>query len=239
MSIYEEIYPPIETILDMEPEELAPVILKHLSVSGMQNFNMHNFTIGTDQNFVSWAGQDNLLREKILKRFIVAWRWLERELFIAPQPGNIDWTFITPRGQEILDSQDFETYRKGELLPSDGLDPILVRKVKQAFIRGDYDTAIFQAFKEVEIRVRNKTNLSNSDIGVSLMRKAFSPTDGILTDQEAAPGEKVARMELFTGAIGTFKNPSSHRDVELLDPHEAADIIHTSNQLLRIIDSIS
>ncbi|MBT4210012.1 MAG: TIGR02391 family protein [Candidatus Komeilibacteria bacterium] len=239
MSIYEEIYPPIETILDMEPEELAPVILKHLSVSGMQNFNMHNFTIGTDQNFVSWAGQDNLLREKILKRFIVAWRWLERELFIAPQPGNIDWTFITPRGQEILDSQDFETYRKGELLPSDGLDPILVRKVKQAFIRGDYDTAIFQAFKEVEIRVRNKTNLSNSDIGVSLMRKAFSPTDGILTDQEAAPGEKVARMELFTGAIGTFKNPSSHRDVELLDPKEAADIIHTSNQLLRIIDSIS
>ena len=239
MSIYEEIYPPIQTILDMEPEELAPVILKHLSVSGMQNFNMHNFTIGTDQNFVSWAGQDNLLREKILKRFIVAWRWLERELFIAPQPGNIDWTFITPRGQEILDSQDFETYRKGELLPSDGLDPILVRKVKQAFIRGDYDTAIFQAFKEVEIRVRNKTNLSNSDIGVSLMRKAFSPTDGILTDQEAAPGEKVARMELFTGAIGTFKNPSSHRDVELLAPKEAADIIHTSNQLLRIIDSIS
>jgi len=238
MSPYEQIYPPVETVLDMEPEELAPLVLKHLSESGQQKLNMHNFTLDSDPDFVKWAGDDRCRREEVLQRLVVAWKWLERELFIAPQPGNLNCVFITPRGREILESQDFDTYLKGHLLPSEGLDPILVRKVKQTFIRGDYDTAIFQAFKEVEIRVRKKAELSNSDTGVSLMRKAFKPDGGKLTDPYMDKGEKVARMELFAGAIGTFKNPSSHRDVDLSDPKEAADIIHIANQLLRIIESI-
>lgn len=238
MSLYEKIYPPAETVLDMEPEELAPIVLKHLGESGPQELNMHNFTIGTDPDFIKWAGDDHRRRQEVLQRLIVAWRWLEQELFIAPQPGNVDWAFITPRGKEVLESQDFETYKKGHLLPSEGLDSILVRKVKQAFIRGDYDTAVFQAFKEVEIRARKKAGLSDSDIGVPLMRKAFNPKNGILTNKSMEEGEKVARMELFAGAIGTYKNPSSHRDVDLLDPKEAADIIHIANQLLRIVESI-
>lgn len=70
------------------------------------------------------------------------------------------------------------------------------------------------------------------------MRKAFNPKDGVLTDRSADGGEQVARMELFAGAIGMYKNPSSHRDITFTDPKEAADIIHTANQLLRILDRI-
>lgn len=239
MSLYEKIYPPAETVLDMEPEELAPIVLKHLNELGSQTLNMHNFSIGTSPDFIKWAGDDNKQREQVLQRMIVAWRWLERELFIAPKPGNVDWAFITPRGKEVLESQDFETYKKGHLLPSEGLDPILVRKVKQTFIRGDYDTAIFQAFKEVEVRVRKKAGLSNKDFGVSLVRKAFGPPAGPLVDKKIEVGEQTARMELFAGALGAFKNPSSHRDVEFSDPKEAADIIHIANQLLRIVESIN
>jgi uncharacterized protein (TIGR02391 family) len=106
--------------------------------------------------------------------------------------------------------------------------------VKPSFFRGDYDTAVFQAFKEVEVRVRKKANLANTDIGVPLMRKAFNPTNGVLMDPSADPGERTARMELFAGAIGSYKNPSSHRDVSFTDPKEAADIIHLANQLLRV-----
>jgi len=238
MSLYEKIYPPAETVLDMEPEELAPLVLKQLSASGQQKLNMHNFSLGNDSDFIAWAGPDHRRRQEVSQRLIVAWRWLERELFIAPQPGNIDWAFITPRGMAVLESQDFETYKKGYLLPSEGLDPILVRKVKQAFVRGDYDTAVFQAFKEVEVRVRKKAGLNNKDFGVPLMRKAFGSPSGPLVDKEADSGEQNARMELFTGALGTFKNPSSHRDIEFSDPKEAADIIHLANQLLRIVESI-
>jgi len=121
----------------------------------------------------------------------------------------------------------------------DGLDPVLLQKVKADFLRGDYESAVFKAFKEIEVRVRKKANLTAADIGVQLMRKAFNPTDGILTDQTSPPGERSARMELFTGAIGVYKNPASHRDVDLTDPREAADIIHTANQLLRVVERIT
>jgi len=237
MSLYENIYPPVETVLELEPEELAPIVLKHLSQAVATKLNRYNFSLGTDPDFIKWAGP---YREKAMERLMVAWIWLEKELFIAPKPGESgDWAFITPRGWKVLESQDFSTYKKGYLLPSEGLDPVLVRKVKQAFIRGDYDIAIFQAFKEVEVRVRKKAKLSDKDFGVPLMRKAFGPPAGPLVDKKAGPGEQSARMELFAGALGTFKNPSSHRDIEFSDPKEAADIIHIANELLRIIESIN
>jgi len=237
MSLYEDIYPPVETVLELEPEELAPIVLKHLSQAENSKLNRYNFTLGTDSDFIKWAGRN---REQVKERLMVAWMWLEKELFIAPTPGQQqDWAFITSRGRKVLESQDFSTYKKGYLLPSEGLDPVLVRKAKQAFIRGDYDTAVFQAFKEVEVRTRKKANLTEKDYGVPLMRKAFGPPAGPLVDKKADPGEQVARMELFAGVIGTFKNPSSHRDVEFSDPKEAADIIHLANELLRIIESIN
>ena len=45
------------------------------------------------------------------------------------------------------------------------------------------------------------------------MRKAFDPKDGPLTDMQADDGEKEARFALFAGAIGSYKNPHSRRDV--------------------------
>lgn len=233
---YKDIFPPPENVIEMEPEELAPFILKYLSVAGTQELNKHNFSLGTAPEFVEWAGQ---YQENILQQFMLAWMWLERELFIAPKPGEIDWYFITKKGEKILEEQNFETYKKSHLLPSDNLDPILLRKVKPSFIRGDYDTAVFQAFKEVEVRVRKKAGFTTKEIGVDLMRKAFGPPKSPLVDTKAHPAEQRSRMEIFTGAIGIYKNPSSHRYVEFSDPNEVADIIHIANALLRIVDSIN
>lgn len=237
MSLYSEIYPIPEIVLGTEPEDLAPFVLNHLSRAGQGKLNRHNFLLGTDPELISWAGSYQKA-QVILERFSVAWMWLGKELFIAPRPGSDDWVFITHRGQKVLAAQDFNTYKKGYLLPSDGLDPILVQKVKQSFVQGDYETAIFQAFKEVEVRVRIKAGLSNNEFGVDLIRKSFGPPNGPLTDPSAPKGEQMARMEFFAGAIGTFKNPASHRYVNVNDPREAADIIHIANTLLRIVDLI-
>lgn len=234
MSFQDE-FPPIENALEMEPEELAPFILKYLSnTENTGMMNRYNFTLGTSSELVAYAGG---YREDFCKRLMEAWIWLEKEMFLAPKPGaQGEWVFITRRGKKILESQDFSTYKKSYLLPSENLDPVLARKAKPAFIRGDYDAAVFQAFKEVEVRVRAKAGYEDHKIGVKLMRDAFKPESGPLTDINSDSGEQQAMSDVFAGAVGKFKNPSSHRDVEYTDPHEVSDIIRMANQLLRMVD---
>lgn len=229
--MFKEIFPPIETVLELEPEELAPFVLKHLKQMG--KINRYNYTLGTSPEMVTYAGQ---YLEVFKKRLMESWIWLEREMFVVPQPGETgDWMFITRRGERILQEENFTAYAKESLLDIKTLDPILVRKVKPLFLRGDYDTAIFQAFKEVEVRVRKAGGYDGEEIGVSLMRVAFHPQTGKLTNKESMGGEKQAMMDLFAGAIGLFKNPVSHRNVVLVSPEETADIIRFANCLLRII----
>ena len=102
-------------------------------------------------------------------------------------------------------------------------------------MRGEFDVAVFQAMKAVEVAVREASRLT-TEIGVRLMRKAFDPKKGPLTDMQAEEGEREARSALFAGAIGSYKNTHSHHDVKLDDAAEAIEIIMLANHLLRITD---
>ena len=114
--------------------------------------------------------------------------------------------------------------------------PAISSKVWSFFSHGAYDTAVFEAFKQVEIAVRKAGGYAEADIGVKLMRKAFNVKNGDLTDPEQQESEKEARFFLFVGAIGAYKNPGSHRDVEII-AEEAIEIIAFASYLLRIVDS--
>jgi hypothetical protein len=120
-----------------------------------------------------------------------AWFWLEREGFLAPKPGpNRDTFFITRRGQRVKNAVDLEAVRKGDMLPRKLLHPILAEKTWSLFIRGDYETAVFQALKEVELAVRDKGKYDLTDYGVDLMRKAFDPAKGRLSDTSKPKAER-------------------------------------------------
>lgn len=230
--MFKDFFPPIESALEMEPEELAPYLLKHLKVS--DHINRYNYTLSTNSGLREYAGEHT---ETFQKRLMEAYVWLEREMFIAPVPDQQgEWGFITRRGEKALEEEDFKAFSYGRLLPSEILHPIIASRVKPLFLRGDYDTAIFRAFKAVEVAVRKQGKYEKGDFGVDLMRKAFHPKTGTLTNTHSLVSEKQAMSDLFAGAIGLFKNPSSHRDIDGILPEEAAGYIFVANCLLNMVD---
>jgi uncharacterized protein (TIGR02391 family) len=154
-----------------------------------------------------------------------------------PDPGEDGWYFVTRRGQQIKKAEDLASYRRADMLPKKLLHPVIAQKVWATFLRGDYDTAVFQAFKEVEVAVRTAGGFAAEDIGTALIRKAFDPAKGPLTDTSVPHSEREALAHLFAGAIGSYKNPHSHRTVSITDQTEAVEMIIMASHLLKIVDS--
>ena len=174
-----------------------------------------------------------------------AWAWLQNEGLLVKKPGGYNWLFVSRRGKQITSLDDFASYLKAHLLPKGQIHPLIASKVYPAFLRGEYDTAVFQAFREVEVAVRDAGKFGPNDYGTVLMRDAFKPaekkgqsvTPGPLTDTQLPTAEQEAMANLFAGVIGLYKNPQSHRHVPT-HPEEAAEVIMFASQLLRIVDRL-
>lgn len=116
--------------------------------------------------------------------------------------------------------------------------PTIPQNVWSSLSQRAYGSAVFEAFKQVEIAVRKAGNYEATDYGTDLMRKAFHIDNGNLTDQNQPRAEKQACSDLFAGAIGYCKNPASHREVEIT-AEEAVELITLASYLLRIVDTRS
>jgi uncharacterized protein (TIGR02391 family) len=217
-----------EEILALPLDELALRLL--VDVDANQNM----------PNKASWMNQAQKHYGSMtapMQAMAEAWNWLESRGLVATNfsQSSSDWVFITRLGRKVLE-EGLQPLRALDRIQI-GLHAELEREVRPQFLLGKYDLAVFAAFKAVEVRVRQLSMASSSDIGVKLMRAAFGEK-GPLTDKEADRGERVAMMDLFAGAIGLFKNPTSHRVVEFDDPTQAAEAIFLADLLMRILDSL-
>lgn len=237
--------PDVATLLALEPEELGAKML-FLIRERIQRERNHLASLGNYQS-EPFGNRNNgaptypdAARDNFFQATAEAWSWLESQGLIVPAPGmngQNGFRVLSRRAERIEDAQGMNDFTAARRLPKETLHASMRDRVWSALIRGEFDTAAFQAMKAVEVAVRAASGLGAEALGVRLMRQAFAPEGGPLTDMTAEPGERVARMELFAGAIGSYKNPHSHRDVAVDDPQEAMEIVLLANHLLRIVDA--
>jgi uncharacterized protein (TIGR02391 family) len=168
-----------------------------------------------------------------------AWAWLQSRQLIVPAEGinGHNGHMVLGRGAAaVLDARNLDSFEASTEFPKGLLHSKIAEKVWLSLARNELQDAVFAAVKAVEVAVRAAGGYTVDDTGVSLMKKAFNPDNGALTDMDAARGERVAMMELFAGAVGSLKNPSSHRDVPL-KLAEAREMVMTDSLLLRIVDA--
>jgi uncharacterized protein (TIGR02391 family) len=150
--------------------------------------------------------------------------------------GSHGWRIFSRRANKMKVPEDISQFARSRRIERDRLHPRIAQTVWSAYMRGEHDVAVLQAMKAVEVYVREAGGFSAGYLGTDLMRKAFHEDNGPLTDTSIEKSERQARSALFAGAIGSYKNPHSHREVDLNDPDEAMEIVSLANHLLRIVD---
>ena len=249
-SKFFEMLPDAEHLLSLSAEELAGPLL--VSLEGGDRINPEiaisyddlEREIGRSARRIPNLNYPSGRLTEILFALMEAWQHLVCEGFVAPRPAKLagytinrtNTYFVTRRGQKIETEDDYEAYRKADLLRKHQLHPIIADKVWSIFAQGSYGTAVLEAFKQVEIAVREAGSYARNDRGTDLMRRAFHVDNGNLTYPKQETAVKQAMSDIFAGTIGLYKNPSSHHEVEFA-PEEAAEIIIIASQLLRIVDT--
>ncbi|WP_280447740.1 TIGR02391 family protein [Nocardia cyriacigeorgica] len=220
-----------DQVRDLPTTDLALALLADLATNPDQ-VSLYNLMVHANQAFAPAPD-----RHALLGRVSDAVAWIQSRGLVGPDAngGSGSWGRLTTLGREVAADRSALTKLYASERLAGNIDSALEAKVRTNFNTGDYETACFAAMKEVEVAVRAAAGLDHSVIGVKLMRAAFKPEGGLLTDPAAEGGEKTAMMDLFAGAIGAFKNPASHRTVQFDDAIEAAEIIQLADLLLKIV----
>lgn len=226
---------PRAQVLDLSVDDLAFAILRHLAenpASASRTYITSIYTWQPIQLGLSW--------DEVSPQVVEAWDlllWLGLLSPIERNENGIGMTTITDRDREVV-ARDSNLKRvRAEMRLETSLHPLL-DDVRTRFLRQDYEGAVLFAMRQIEIEVRRRASLGTGYVVVDLMRKAFNPQTGALRDPRLLPAENEATSHLFAGAIGFFKNPSSHREDDLGDPTVVVEILLFADLLLRMLDAI-
>lgn len=241
MPAIHELIPNAETLLALEPEELAPVLLKYIVSGSASSPGTRQSPISRGNVFLPGMSAGNgyppEYRDRVNEALMATWVWLEREGLLLPAIGQHgDFVFVSERGRKLAVKENFEAYKYSLLFPHKTLHPTIASSTFALFVRGHYDTVVFEAFRAVEVAVREAGRFPANIVGTDLMRKAFASNSGPLTDTSLVLSEQEATSNLFAGAIGLFKNPTSHRADAVSKPEDAVALVMLADYLLRLVE---
>jgi uncharacterized protein (TIGR02391 family) len=228
-------FPNADALLALEPEELAGYVLEHIQGENPAQFKEHQANFASDHLVRNYPHDK---QDQCRHALMEAWSCLVRDRLLVPEPKNPSAVYVlSRRGQRIKTRSEYGAFRHATLFPKEAVHPEVAEKAYPLYLRGEYETAVFQSFKLVEVAVREGSGPGFESLySTDLMRKAFHPESGPLADKSEPVAEREALQALFAGAIGRFKNPSSHRHVPITSASEAIEMIQLASHLLRVID---
>lgn len=227
--------PDAQAILDMAPEALAGHLVGPIRKEMAGNngkLNRQSFLIGVTQDFGNKGGE-------VALAVATAWQYLVISGVMVEDPTQLNaWYVFTARGRAVESAEDFRRADAIRLYPKALLNPYIVQKTFDEFVAGDYESAVFKAFKAVEVAVRQIGEFSDADYGLPLIAKAFNPDNGPLTLRDEQPAEREAVRNLFCGAYGLYRNPAGHRIVSYNSPARALEVIGLASLLMRRLEDV-
>ena len=143
--------------------------------------------------------------------------------------------FPTKNGFRFLEKEFNRVIREYTLIPTTYVHPQIIEKSFALLQNGEFESAVLQAFKTIETNIREKIGAEPEEVGIKLIRRAFNPENGELTNYKLPKSERESFANYIAGAFGYYKNPCSHRDIEM-DFISAFDRIVVASDLLKVID---
>jgi len=230
--------PPVRDIAAQMPEALAPSVLEDFVAQGLQqSHQVDSYSTHFDID-VNAQGIPYHEREPIARSLAEAVAYLEQLGFIARDPRKNTGTryyFVTRRGRDAAASPAaFASNRVRALFPAAVFHEALRGSAFNALVASDFQQAVSEAFRIIEVRVRDASGLTSLH-GADLMRAAFHEKSGPLRSNAHDKNERESLAHLFAGAYGWLRNPAAHRDVPK-DATSAVEQLMFASLLLRVLD---
>ena len=231
-----ENFPSFEDIENSRPDALGAEIVLDLQKTPNEFFSPTNFP-----NDLARSGYQ---REGPTTEFVSSVReaieWARRELLLVQHANSTppsDGLMLSRRGLSFT-RDHIERLRLERILPDVLLHDRIRRVCIDVFNTGHHQAAVFEAFRILEVAIREAAGYGPNEHGETMINDAFNEkTGGPLVDATAPKSEQRAMRFLMVGSNGLFRNPRGPRDVELDDPKEAAELLIVVSHLLRMVET--